>query len=98
MNRLKHAAIRYLLQHQSDPVDWWKGSEEAFAQAHASDRPVLLPVGYTACRWYHVMAHESFENPAIAAVMNELLVNIKTDRNKRPDTLLFRYRIHARRR
>lgn len=85
MNRLKHAASPYLLQHQGNPVDWWEWSEEAFAQARASDRPVLLSVGYAACHWCHVMAHESFENPAIAAVMNELFVNIKVDREERPD-------------
>lgn len=85
MNRLKHAASPYLLQHQSNPVDWWEWSEEAFAEARASDRPVLLSVGYAACHWCHVMAHESFENPAIAAVMNELFVNIKVDREERPD-------------
>lgn len=62
MNRLKHAAIRYLLQHQSDPVDWWKGSEEAFAQAHISDRLLLLQVGFAALHWCHVVAHEIFEN------------------------------------
>lgn len=85
MNRLKHAASPYLLQHQDNPVDWWEWSDEAFAQARASNRPVLLSVGYAACHWCHVMAHESFENPAIAAVMNELFVNIKVDREERPD-------------
>ena len=85
MNRLKHAASPYLLQHQGNPVDWWEWSEEAFAEARASDRPVLLSVGYAACHWCHVMAHESFESPAIAAVMNELFVNIKVDREERPD-------------
>lgn len=85
MNRLKHAASPYLLQHRDNPVDWWEWSDEAFAQARASDRPVLLSVGYAACHWCHVMAHESFENPAIAAVMNELFVNIKVDREERPD-------------
>jgi uncharacterized protein len=85
MNRLKHAASPYLLQHQDNPVDWWEWSEDAFAEARASNRPVLLSVGYAACHWCHVMAHESFENPAIAAVMNELFVNIKVDREERPD-------------
>ncbi|CAN7671095.1 thioredoxin domain-containing protein [Bosea sp. LjRoot90] len=85
MNRLKHAASPYLLQHRDNPVEWWEWSDEAFAQARASDRPVLLSVGYAACHWCHVMAHESFENPAIAAVMNELFVNIKVDREERPD-------------
>jgi uncharacterized protein len=85
MNRLKHAASPYLLQHQDNPVDWWEWNDEAFAEARASKRPVLLSVGYAACHWCHVMAHESFENPAIAAVMNELFVNIKVDREERPD-------------
>ncbi len=85
MNRLKHAASPYLLQHQHNPVDWREWSDEAFAEARASNRPVLLSVGYAACHWCHVMAHESFENPAIAAVMNELFVNIKVDREERPD-------------
>lgn len=85
MNRLKHAASPYLLQHQNNPVDWWEWSDQAFAEARASNRPVLLSVGYAACHWCHVMAHESFENPAIAAVMNELFVNIKVDREERPD-------------
>jgi uncharacterized protein YyaL (SSP411 family) len=85
MNRLKHAASPYLLQHRDNPVDWWEWSDEAFAEARARNRPVLLSVGYAACHWCHVMAHESFENPAIAAVMNELFVNIKVDREERPD-------------
>lgn len=85
MNRLTHAASPYLLQHRDNPVDWWEWSEEAFAEAKASRRPVLLSVGYAACHWCHVMAHESFEDPATAAVMNELFVNIKVDREERPD-------------
>ncbi|WP_332687228.1 thioredoxin domain-containing protein [Bosea sp. (in: a-proteobacteria)] len=85
MNRLKDAASPYLLQHRDNPVDWWEWSEEAFAEAKASRRPVLLSVGYAACHWCHVMAHESFEDPATAAVMNELFVNIKVDREERPD-------------
>jgi uncharacterized protein YyaL (SSP411 family) len=63
MNRLKHAASPYLLQHQDSPVGWWKWSDDAFAQARASNRPVLLWVGYAARHWRHVMAHESFESP-----------------------------------
>lgn len=85
MNRLAGAASPYLLQHRDNPVDWWEWSEEAFAEARASNRPVLLSVGYAACHWCHVMAHESFEDPATAAVMNELFVNIKVDREERPD-------------
>ncbi|MCO5090508.1 thioredoxin domain-containing protein [Bosea sp. (in: a-proteobacteria)] len=85
MNRLAEAASPYLLQHRDNPVDWWEWSPEAFAEARLSNRPVLLSIGYAACHWCHVMAHESFENPATAAVMNELFVNIKVDREERPD-------------
>lgn len=85
MNRLAHAASPYLLQHKDNPVDWWEWGDDAFAEARRSGRPVLLSIGYAACHWCHVMAHESFENPAIAAVMNELFVNIKVDREERPD-------------
>lgn len=85
MNRLKDAASPYLLQHKDNPVDWWEWGPEAFAEAQRSRRPILLSIGYAACHWCHVMAHESFEDPAIAAVMNELFVNIKVDREERPD-------------
>ncbi|WP_449256743.1 thioredoxin domain-containing protein [Bosea sp. (in: a-proteobacteria)] len=85
MNRLAGAASPYLLQHRDNPVDWWEWGPEAFAEAKRSNRPVLLSIGYAACHWCHVMAHESFENPATAAVMNELFVNIKVDREERPD-------------
>lgn len=85
MNRLAQAASPYLLQHRDNPVDWWEWSDEAFAEAKVSGRPVLLSVGYAACHWCHVMAHESFENEAIAVLMNELFVNIKVDREERPD-------------
>ncbi|AMJ62160.1 thioredoxin domain-containing protein [Bosea sp. PAMC 26642] len=85
MNRLSEAASPYLLQHRDNPVDWWEWSDAAFEEAKSSRRPVLLSVGYAACHWCHVMAHESFENPATAAVMNELFVNIKVDREERPD-------------
>lgn len=85
MNRLSGAASPYLLQHRDNPVDWWEWSPEAFAEAKCSNRPVLLSIGYAACHWCHVMAHESFENQATAAVMNELFVNIKVDREERPD-------------
>jgi hypothetical protein len=85
MNRLKAAASPYLLQHKDNPVDWWEWSPDAFEEARRSRRPVLLSIGYAACHWCHVMAHESFEDPAIAAVMNELFVNIKVDREERPD-------------
>lgn len=85
MNRLAAAASPYLLQHRDNPVHWWEWCDEAFAEAKRSGRPVLLSVGYAACHWCHVMAHESFEDPVAAAVMNELFVNIKVDREERPD-------------
>jgi uncharacterized protein YyaL (SSP411 family) len=85
MNRLKDASSPYLLQHCQNPVDWWEWGPEAFAEARRLDRPVLLSVGYAACHWCHVMAHESFEDPEVAAVMNDLFVNIKVDREERPD-------------
>jgi uncharacterized protein YyaL (SSP411 family) len=84
-NRLAAETSPYLQQHAGNPVDWWPWGEEAFAEARGSDRPVLLSIGYSACHWCHVMAHESFENPEIAALMNELFVNIKVDREERPD-------------
>ncbi|MBA9003627.1 thioredoxin domain-containing protein [Thermomonospora cellulosilytica] len=85
MNRLKDATSPYLLQHADNPVDWWEWSEEAFAEARRRDVPVLLSVGYAACHWCHVMAHESFEDPDTARLMNELFVNVKVDREERPD-------------
>jgi uncharacterized protein YyaL (SSP411 family) len=85
LNRLADAASPYLLQHASNPVDWMEWGEEAFARARAENKPVLLSVGYAACHWCHVMAHESFENPDIAAIQNELFVSIKVDREERPD-------------
>jgi len=84
-NRLANATSPYLLQHADNPVDWWPWSAEAFAEARRRDVPVLLSVGYAACHWCHVMAHESFEDPTTAAVMNEKFVNIKVDREERPD-------------
>jgi uncharacterized protein YyaL (SSP411 family) len=84
-NLLRHEASPYLLQHKDNPVHWHAWGPEAFAEARATGRPVLLSVGYAACHWCHVMAHESFEDPAIAAVMNRLFVNIKVDREERPD-------------
>jgi len=84
-NRLANETSPYLLQHKDNPVDWYAWGEDAFADAKASGRPVLLSVGYSACHWCHVMAHESFENPEIAALMNRLFVNIKVDREERPD-------------
>jgi len=84
-NRLKTATSPYLLQHADNPVDWWQWSGEAFAEARRRDVPVLLSVGYAACHWCHVMAHESFEDPATAAVVNASVVAIKVDREERPD-------------
>src|SRR4029453_6491508 len=75
----------YLLQHRDNPVDWWEWGPEAFEEARRRDVPVLLSVGYSACHWCHVMAHESFEDAATAAEMNEHFVNIKVDREERPD-------------
>jgi uncharacterized protein len=84
-NRLAAATSPYLLQHQHNPVDWWQWGLEALAEAKRSNRPIMLSVGYAACHWCHVMAHESFEDEATAKVMNELFVNIKVDREERPD-------------
>jgi uncharacterized protein len=84
-NRLAGETSPYLLQHQHNPVDWWPWGPQALAEAKRSNRPILLSVGYAACHWCHVMAHESFEDDATAAVMNELFVNIKVDREERPD-------------
>jgi len=84
-NRLKTATSPYLLQHADNPVDWWPWSEEAFNEARRRDVPVLLSVGYAACHWCHVMAHESFEDPQTAAIVNENVVAIKVDREERPD-------------
>jgi uncharacterized protein YyaL (SSP411 family) len=85
MNRLADETSPYLQQHKDNPVDWYPWGEEAFARARAEDKPVLLSVGYAACHWCHVMAHESFEDDATAAVMNDLFVNVKVDREERPD-------------
>ncbi|WP_327656355.1 thioredoxin domain-containing protein [Streptomyces sp. NBC_00483] len=84
-NRLAHETSPYLLQHADNPVDWWPWSAEAFAEAQRRGVPVLLSVGYSSCHWCHVMAHESFEDGATAAVLNENFVNIKVDREERPD-------------
>src|SRR5690606_21165541 len=84
-NLLRHEASPYLLQHKDNPVHWRPWGPEALAEARATDKPILLSVGYAACHWCHVMAHESFEEPATAAVMNRLFVNIKVDREERPD-------------
>ena len=85
MNRLGSATSPYLLQHADNPVHWWPWGAEAFAEAKRRDVPVLISVGYAACHWCHVMAHESFENEGIAATVNEHFVSIKVDREERPD-------------
>ena len=84
-NRLAQATSPYLLQHKNNPVDWWTWGPEALAEAKRTKKPILLSVGYAACHWCHVMAHESFEDAPTANVMNELFVNIKVDREERPD-------------
>ena len=85
MNRLAGATSPYLLQHADNPVDWYPWDDEAFERARHEDRPLLVSVGYSSCHWCHVMAHESFEDRATAALMNELFVNVKVDREERPD-------------
>jgi len=84
-NRLAQETSPYLLQHRHNPVDWYPWGPEALGRARVEDKPVLLSVGYSACHWCHVMERESFENEEIAALMNELFVNIKVDREERPD-------------
>jgi len=84
-NRLAQETSPYLLQHQNNPVEWWAWGPEALAEAKRANKPILLSVGYAACHWCHVMAHESFEDDATARVMNDLFVNIKVDREERPD-------------
>src|SRR5271166_1885194 len=84
-NRLARETSPYLQQHADNPVDWYPWGPEALEFAKSANRPILLSVGYSACHWCHVMAHESFEDPAVAEVMNRLFVNIKVDREERPD-------------
>jgi uncharacterized protein len=84
-NRLSSETSPYLLQHKDNPVDWYPWNEEALSAAREQDKPILLSIGYSACHWCHVMAHESFENPEIAKIMNDLFINIKVDREERPD-------------
>src|SRR5215204_97314 len=84
-NRLAHETSPYLLQHAHNPVDWYPWGDDAFARARDEDRPVLLSVGYAACHWCHVMERESFEDAATARLMNDLFVNVKVDREERPD-------------
>jgi len=84
-NRLARETSPYLLQHKHNPVDWWPWGADALEEAKRSNKPILLSIGYAACHWCHVMAHESFEDEPTAAVMNRLFVNIKVDREERPD-------------
>lgn len=84
-NALARETSPYLLQHAHNPVEWYPWSEEALRKARREDKPILLSVGYSACHWCHVMERESFENEGIAALMNDLFVNIKVDREERPD-------------
>jgi uncharacterized protein len=85
VNRLAESSSPYLLQHAGNPVDWYPWGDDAFAQARAESRPLLVSVGYSSCHWCHVMEHESFSDPATAALMNDLFVNVKVDREERPD-------------
>jgi len=84
-NRLAESRSPYLLQHADNPVDWYPWGEEAFKAAREQDKPIFLSIGYATCHWCHVMAHESFEDPEVAALMNEAFINIKVDREERPD-------------
>ena len=84
-NRLSGETSPYLLQHANNPVDWYPWGDEALQQAKDEDKPILLSIGYSACHWCHVMERESFEDEAIAALMNEHFVSIKVDREERPD-------------
>src|SRR5215203_784903 len=84
-NRLASETSPYLLQHAENPVDWYPWGSEAFDRARAEDKPVLVSIGYAACHWCHVMEHESFEDAAVAALMNQSFVCVKVDREERPD-------------
>ena len=85
MNRLANETSPYLRQHADNPVDWYPWGDEAFARATDTDRPIFLSIGYSACHWCHVMAHESFEDAETAAMLNDSFVSIKVDREERPD-------------
>src|SRR5437879_8531324 len=84
-NRLAHEVSPYLLQHAHNPVDWYPWGDEGLAKARAEDRPIFLSIGYSACHWCHVMERESFEDDAVARILNEHFVSIKVDREERPD-------------
>src|SRR5436190_11488403 len=85
MNHLSSSTSPYLLQHANNPVDWYAWGPEALAKAKAENKPIFLSIGYAACHWCHVMEHESFENEAIALLLNASFVSIKVDREERPD-------------
>ncbi|MEO6430970.1 MAG: DUF255 domain-containing protein, partial [Nitrosospira sp.] len=85
LNHLSGETSPYLLQHVNNPVEWYPWGEEALALARVQNRPILLSTGYSACHWCHVMAHECFEDAQVAAMMNQHFVNIKVDREERPD-------------
>ena len=85
MNRLARERSPYLLQHAQNPVDWFPWGDEAFAKARSEEKPIFLSIGYSTCHWCHVMEHESFEQAAVAGVLNEHFVSIKVDREERPD-------------
>jgi uncharacterized protein YyaL (SSP411 family) len=85
VNRLATESSPYLLQHAHNPVNWFPWGDDAFAAARAEDKPIFLSIGYSTCHWCHVMEHESFENDAVASVLNEHFVAIKVDREERPD-------------
>src|ERR671939_1717750 len=84
-NRLIHETSPYLLQHAHNPVDWYPWGPEALERARAEDKPILLSVGYSSCHWCHVMERESFQDPEVARLLNDHFVNIKVDREERPD-------------
>src|SRR3954469_3026252 len=84
-NRLARETSPYLRQHADNPVDWYPWGDEALAAARAQDKPILLSIGYSACHWCHVMAHECFEDADVAALMNKYFINVKVDREERPD-------------
>jgi uncharacterized protein YyaL (SSP411 family) len=84
-NRLAQEKSPYLLQHAENPVDWFPWNDEAFEKAKKEDKPIFLSIGYSTCHWCHVMAHESFEDEEVASLMNDTFVNIKVDREERPD-------------
>src|SRR5687768_2154080 len=84
-NRLATESSPYLIQHKENPVDWYPWGSEALERAKAEDKPMLVSIGYSSCHWCHVMAHESFEDETTAALMNQHFVNIKVDREERPD-------------